>query len=1181
MLSCIPPPPFFDYSWEVSDWSECNSNDCGEGIESRDVWCANAEGSVVNDKLCSHLTKPSSTNLCVLPDCPIGQFCEFDSSLNKNVCVGYEGCTDTDGGLNYFERGTTTNASGVYVDTCVYSEYLIEYYCSADNVLEKEIHCANFDGRCFDGACVSHEEYCDLVSPIELSINNVESSGVLNIFDTNNGVSQVSLNSRVVSGALSSEGIILEAAGEIKYNSFNSVVPFNVGASSNDRYIVVYDMPALAEHFVDYKEELELLGDSLGSFARNNLRNEYNSKKDMILSEIQKNSVDVKKVVGDEKVLETYSGVISGVLVEASALEVARLRNLPNVKAVYPDEEVFALLMDSIPQIKANLVHEIIGSDGNLLTGEGITIAVLDTGIDHTHPDLGGCLGINCKVIESIDFTNTVSSGLGIDDHGHGTHVAATAAGQGVLTGVAPSASLISYKVLAANGGGYTSGIISAIERAMDPNQDGSFDDHVDIISLSLGNSDGSSTNPMSLAINNAVDIGVVAVIAAGNAGRFNTIGSPGTARNAITVAAVDKENALAGFSSKGPTADYYRKPDVSAPGVGICAAQWNVWLNQFHCVDDEHIAISGTSMATPHVSGVVALLLQDKPYLSPEEVKSIIMQSSNQFNKDSNDFYVVEYGAGVVDALNVINLSVVVTPSHFEFENKNQEYVSHNIVISNYGVESKKLFFKNVSAKNFGEEEYLNINLVSVESSCLAQGESEELILNFEFDSFELDESKGLSIGAVLVEEYDCSQSINEYLGSREILFSNRNMYDLNISINFKDPDFLDYGRVYVFDKEEKKVLSNYLFSSNNFTISVSQNENLLVGYTSCNWYFDEFSLDCFMGLFDVDETLFVYVDEVDSTFLSYELPALLQDTIAYRKTYSVYKNDVGLFWTSFIPTLCPQYHQDFVTFNVVGVYDELVAEQMRGPPSRYDFNSAELYLLYADDYAGDNLIFNSNFNEYDFSYKKDIIPHDLGAMIGGYGPILPGQLGASFWTDSGDVIAGQDLFEKTIYVSDAYSGIFTGTTINLWPGPKTKYQQTYLSYSNIEDLQFYNGVSFEPYFAINYDWSGLQIIEIQLDSGSISFYDVGDFDKVKFLLNYEDNNAFDYFIEGPSQNYSGTTNQPILLNCNGYSVPAISCEQGSYKLTQYFDDFDDRLSTANGEFCWTGMEWLEGLCS
>ncbi|MFH1592142.1 MAG: S8 family serine peptidase, partial [Candidatus Woesearchaeota archaeon] len=350
---------------------------------------------------------------------------------------------------------------------------------------------------------------------------------------------------------------------------------------------------------------------------------------------------------------------------------------------VTPNYRVYATLMDSVPLIGADDVWELdrngrpcepTGSShitGNpiseispepspeatpreCLTGKGVTIGIIDTGVDYTHVDLGGCFGPECKVIDGWDFVNGDNDPM--DDMGHGTHVAATAAGDGVLKGVAPDADIVAYKVLDEYGGGWFNDIIAAIDRSVDPNQDGDFSDHLDVISLSLGGG-GNPDDDMSLAIDNAVDLGVVAVVAAGNDYGEGTIGSPGTARKAITVGAVDKELNMADFSSKGPVIwedalgnkVSLIKPDIVAPGVNICAAQWEDAWSDRECLDDEHTSISGTSMATPHVAGLAALIKQRNPRYNAEEIKTLIKNTAALL---PNPEKVTTQGFGLVNAL-------------------------------------------------------------------------------------------------------------------------------------------------------------------------------------------------------------------------------------------------------------------------------------------------------------------------------------------------------------------------------------------------------------------------------------------------------------------------------------------------------------------------------------------------
>ncbi len=375
--------------------------------------------------------------------------------------------------------------------------------------------------------------------------------------------------------------------------------------------------------------------------------------------------------------IKFFTKVFNGVMLNITDAEAKQLKQLPEVKAVYPNYVVQAVDTQALPLIHAPDAWQLTDAASSTLTGKGVTIAIIDTGVDYLHRDLGGCLGPNCKVIGGYNFVNAASSTDPMDDMGHGTHVASIAAGKGdynhndiyepnlgEIWGVAPDAKILAYKVLDNNGYGTWDTVISGIERAVDPNQDGDFSDHADVISLSLGGP-GTPDDPVSLAIDNAVNNGVIAVVAAGNSGPgAYTVGSPGAARKAITVGAIDKQSYIPYFSSRGPvkwTDDqgnvrYEMKPDVVAPGVDICGAQWDHAFENYsptaaNCNNDtDHVAISGTSMATPHVAGVAALVKQLHKDWTPDEVKMAIEDSAVFDNSPHQT-----KGFGRVDALQAV----------------------------------------------------------------------------------------------------------------------------------------------------------------------------------------------------------------------------------------------------------------------------------------------------------------------------------------------------------------------------------------------------------------------------------------------------------------------------------------------------------------------------------------------
>ncbi|KUN21362.1 1,4-dihydropyridine esterase [Streptomyces antibioticus] len=250
--------------------------------------------------------------------------------------------------------------------------------------------------------------------------------------------------------------------------------------------------------------------------------------------------------------------------------------------------------------------------------GKGVKVAVLDTGIDTTHPDLASA------VQASKNFTGTGSTD---DMAGHGTHVAATLAGSGARSGgrykgVAPGAALLNAKVLDDNGEGSDSGVIAGLEWAAGQG--------AQVANLSLGQEDTPGEDPVEAAVNAlSKSTGMLTVAAAGNEGPdAGTVGSPGAAESALTVGAVDSEDRLAEFSSTGPTADNALKPDLTAPGVAIVSAR----AAHGHMGDpaaDGYVSLSGTSMATPHAAGAAAILAQRHPDWTGARIKQALTAST------------------------------------------------------------------------------------------------------------------------------------------------------------------------------------------------------------------------------------------------------------------------------------------------------------------------------------------------------------------------------------------------------------------------------------------------------------------------------------------------------------------------------------------------------------------------
>ncbi|MEI5100426.1 S8 family serine peptidase [Streptomyces sp. PmtG] len=278
------------------------------------------------------------------------------------------------------------------------------------------------------------------------------------------------------------------------------------------------------------------------------------------------------------------------------------------------------------------------------LTGKGVKVAVLDTGVDAAHPDLKGRVGATKSFIPGQEVA---------DRDGHGTHVTSTVGGSGAASdgkekGVAPGADLAVGKVLSDEGFGSESQIVAGMEWA-------ARDVDAKVVSMSLGSSEPSDgTDPMAAAVNAlSKETGALFVIAAGNTGAPSSIGSPAAADSALTVGAVDSADKAAYFTSQGPRAgDQALKPDLSAPGVDILAARSHLAPGQ-----GDYTAMSGTSMATPHVSGVAALLAERHPDWSGQRLKDALMSTSHQLDASAYTL-----GSGRVDVPSAIDAQVTAT---------------------------------------------------------------------------------------------------------------------------------------------------------------------------------------------------------------------------------------------------------------------------------------------------------------------------------------------------------------------------------------------------------------------------------------------------------------------------------------------------------------------------------------
>ena len=325
---------------------------------------------------------------------------------------------------------------------------------------------------------------------------------------------------------------------------------------------------------------------------------------------------------------------INGVKGHLTPDKIEQIKDHEAVDRIFYDRIVTSFLDIACEQTGAVKVREQLN-----LTGNGVTIAVIDTGI-HPHDDLTSPTN---RIIAFHDLINGESEPY--DDNGHGTHCAGDAAGNGSLSngkyiGPAPEASIIGLKVLDEQGSGRLSTIIEGLEWCIDHKEE----HNIRIISLSLGAPAYESfrDDPLSLAAQQAWHQGIVVCAAAGNSGpTAATISTPAIDPFIITVGSTDDKNTLersddyiAEYSSRGPTIDTLIKPDIYAPGTNIISllapgSSIESELPEM-IIDENYIQLSGTSMATPICAGIIALMLEANPKLSPNDIKSILKATAH-----------------------------------------------------------------------------------------------------------------------------------------------------------------------------------------------------------------------------------------------------------------------------------------------------------------------------------------------------------------------------------------------------------------------------------------------------------------------------------------------------------------------------------------------------------------------
>ncbi len=317
----------------------------------------------------------------------------------------------------------------------------------------------------------------------------------------------------------------------------------------------------------------------------------------------------------------------------AGTVELSLIHNLlelPGVVFIELDGILEIKMEDVVPAHGVDLVWQDTG-----YTGAGVTMAIIDTGIDGNHSGLDDLDDDNStndtKVIAFYDAINNPGATNGseifpYDDNGHGTHCAGITAGTGAPTfqhvGVAPHANLVGVKVLSGSGSGSFAQVMAGMQWTVEKRHEF----NIRAASMSLGgpgpiewtSAEEESVNRMA---NEMMRSGVALFIAAGNSAGSATIGTPGSAEDVITVGALDKDTAIAVYSSQGPTEEGRIKPNLAFVGSSVNAPDANT--------GDGYVALSGTSMATPGAAGVGVLMFQANPDLSPFDIRNIMQETS------------------------------------------------------------------------------------------------------------------------------------------------------------------------------------------------------------------------------------------------------------------------------------------------------------------------------------------------------------------------------------------------------------------------------------------------------------------------------------------------------------------------------------------------------------------------
>lgn len=453
--------------------------------------------------------------------------------------------------------------------------------------------------------------------------------------------------------------------------------------------------------------------------------------------------------------------------------------NKNRIKKVWLDKRAEVKLTESKDYIELPKVKKYYN-----LTGDGVDVAVLDTGIDSDHADLEDDIVYEENFVSGENTTK--------DLYNHGTAVAGIISGDGVenanITGIAPESDIYNMRVLGKDGSSPVSDIINGILKA---DQKG-----VDIISMSLG-ANLKRNNPLNDVVNDVVKNGTVVIASAGNNGGYRTITSPADAQKSIAVGA-DNGLEVASFSSEGPVKKsdgFIIKPDITAPGVNINSANSGGGYNRW----------TGTSFSAPHLTGMVALMMENNQNITTQNIRSDIVTTADKIGDD-----IFESGGGQLNASKAINPTVRIDNPKLEFYFNNSEFrktKSNTFQITNLRQNTENFYFSG-TLKNIDGDSTNNYT-VRPSNISLSPNESEKVTVNITADK----EDSGFYTGKIKIED-----SSRNNVGSVPIFYRQPKNSSNSVEIKIDTIDQEKGGNIIVADDNMNQITRGSFGNDNKF---------------------------------------------------------------------------------------------------------------------------------------------------------------------------------------------------------------------------------------------------------------------------------------------------------------------------------------------------------------------------